>query len=89
MPSDVFKITKNAAKCTSCGEIVESSFGHDFRCHYCKINPVMGKKWEGEKLVPSNEITFNFAVDGGLHYLRRVGDPSAYEDVSEYEEKLA
>lgn len=47
----------------------------------------MGKKWEGEKLVPSGEVTFNFAVDGGLGYLRRVGNPDAYEDVSEYEER--
>lgn len=47
----------------------------------------MGKKWEGEKLVPSGEVTFNFAVDGGSGYLRRVGNPDAYEDVSEYEER--
>lgn len=77
-------IKRNSAKCTACGEEIESTHRHDFRTHYCKVEPQAGLKWVGEgidsKLVPSGEETFRFAVDGGKDYLRRVG--SGYEDTS-------
>lgn len=59
--------------------------------HYCKVEPTPGKKWEGEgrdmRLVPSGETTYRFAVDGGTAYLRRVGEPSFYEDTSLHSEE--
>ncbi len=32
------KITKNAAKCLKCGDIIESTFRHDFR--YCSCRAI-------------------------------------------------
>ena len=82
------KITRNSAKCTACGEEIESKFGHDFSAHYCKVEPTPGLKWVGEgkdmKLVPSEETTWRFAVDGGKNYLRRLG--TGFEDTSIYDE---
>lgn len=74
-------ITRNSAKCTACGVEIESTHRHDFRVHYCKVEPQAGLKWEGDKLVPSGEETFRFGVDGGHVYLRRIG--SGFEDTSE------
>lgn len=62
------RIIKNAARCKMCGEIIESKTVHDFRPCKCFI------KSDGAK---------GLAVDGGKEYLRRVGDPSVYEDLSE------
>jgi hypothetical protein len=75
-------IIKNSAKCTACGEEIESKFGHDFAVHYCKVEPTPGMKWEDNKCVPSGKTTWRFAVDGGKNYLRRCGDRSFYEDTS-------
>jgi len=77
-------ITRNSAKCTACGVEIESRHVHDFRVHYCKIEPQPGFKWEGDKLVPSGEETFRFGVDGGHSYIRRIG--AGYEDTSEGED---
>jgi len=73
-------IERNSAKCTACSEEIESTHRHDFRVHYCKVEPTPGLKWEGDKLIPSGETTFRFAVDGGCAYLRRVG--TGYVDTS-------
>lgn len=73
-------ITRNSAKCTACGEEIESTHGHDFVVHYCKVEPTPGKMWRGDKLVPSGIETWRFAVDGGKGYLRRLG--KGYEDTS-------
>ena len=81
------KCLRNSAKCTACGVEIESKFGHDFQVHYCEVEPTPGKKWVGDKLVPSGETTWRFAVDGGRgYYTRRCGDPSFFEDTSIYAE---
>jgi hypothetical protein len=80
------RLIRNAAKCTACGVVIESNHRHDFRVHYCLVEPTPGKKWDGDgvdaKLVPSGEETFRFAVDGGMAYVRRVG--FGYEDCNEW-----
>jgi hypothetical protein len=62
------KIIHNRARCKRCGEIVESLSVHDFRPCECF------RKTGGSQGV---------AVDGGLNYLRRVGNPTEYEELSE------
>lgn len=80
-------IIRNSAKCTACDVEIVSTHQHDFRVHYCKVEPTPGLKWVGEgaaaQLVPSGEFTWRFAVDGGRAYLRRLGDPAHYTDTSE------
>lgn len=66
-------ITRNSAKCTACHAEIESTHRHDFNVHYCTVEPTPGKKWEGDKLVPSGLPDWRFAVDGGKDYLRRCG----------------
>ncbi len=68
-------IKRNSARCDSCGVEIVSTHGHDFKVHWCPKNPKPALEWVGNKLqekVPP-EITWNFAVDGGQEYLRRVG----------------
>lgn len=77
-------IIRNSAKCIYCYAQIVSTHRHDFAVHVCKVHPQPGLKWEGDKLVPSGEITFNFAVDGGKAYIRRAG--TGYIDTSIYEE---
>ena len=55
-----YRIIKNAIRCKHCGDVIESTFRHDFKRCSCK----------------------KCAVDGGHDYLRRVGNPEGYEDVS-------
>ncbi len=43
-----------------CGEIIESTYRHDFK--FCKCG--------------------SCAVDGGKDYLKRIGDPNNYEELS-------
>ena len=78
------RIIRNSAKCTACGEEIESVHRHDFNAHWCKVEPTPGTKWEGDKIVPSGEMTWRFAVDGGKEYLRRVG--KGWVDTSQTEE---
>ena len=54
-------ILSNKIKCVKCGDIIESTYKHDFK--FCSCGSV--------------------AVDGGLTYLRRLGYPSDYIDLSE------
>jgi hypothetical protein len=75
-------IIRNSAKCTACGIEIESTHRHDFNVHYCKVEPTPGLKWVGDELVPSGELTWRFAVDGGKWYLKRCGARSSYEDTS-------
>ena len=56
-------IKKNAIRCKLCGEVIESTYRHDFKFCSCK----------------------SVAVDGGHDYLRRVGDKSNWEELSETE----
>lgn len=73
-------IVRNSAKCTACNVEIESTHGHDFVVHYCKVEPTPGKKWEDGKLVPSGKTTWRFAVDGGRGYLKRCG--TGFEETS-------
>lgn len=62
------KIIRNAIRCKNCGEVIESMSRHDFVG--CKCFRESGGKT-------------GIAVDGGYVYLRRVGTPGTYEDLSE------
>lgn len=62
------KIIHNRIRCKICGEIVESESRHDFAVCKC------WRESNGERGV---------ACDGGLEYLRRVGNPENYEELSE------
>lgn len=76
-------ITRNSARCNYCGVEVESKNRHDFAVHYCPTERKQDMKWEGNELVPNgNEITWNFAVDGGKDYLKRCGE--GYTDTSTF-----
>ena len=81
-------ILRNSAKCTACGEEIESGHRHAFVVHYCKVEPTPEKVWQGEgkdmKLVLSGKMTWRFAVDGGHAYLRRAG--GGFIDTSESDE---
>lgn len=89
MLSEIRKIIKNSAKCVHCGIEIQSNHGWDFQVHYCKVKPRQATKWEGEGkdaiIVPvEGTTTWNFAVDGGKNYIRRVGDLGSFIDTSEY-----
>ena len=62
------KIIRNAIRCKNCGEIVESKSRHDFV--ECKCFRESGGKT-------------GCAADGGHDYLRWLGNPEMYEDLSE------
>lgn len=64
------KITKNAARCKRCGDVIESKNRHDWVCCSC------WKESKGET---------GIFVDGGLSYLRRGGELDMIEDLSESE----
>lgn len=85
------KIIRNSAKCTACDVEIESTHRHDFKVHYCKVQPTIQKVWlndsqgRPEKLIPDPKgiTTWRFAVDGGKDYIRRCG--IGFEDTSQYE----
>jgi len=82
-------IIRNSAKCNHCGVELESTHRHDFNTHYCPNAPRGARKWEGNKIVEvPGETTFNFAVDGGKAYIRRVGDPGEFTDTSTFDNPL-
>lgn len=62
------KIIHNKARCKSCGTVIESRSVHDFVGCVCFVES------KGRR---------GIAVDGGHEYLRRVGNPDEYEDLSE------
>lgn len=62
------KIIRNAVQCKICGEIIESKTQHDFVG--CKCFKESGGKR-------------GVAVDGGLSYIRRCGDPAIWIDMTE------
>lgn len=61
---------RNAIKCRYCGTVIESQFRHDFVTHVC----------EGMLRVRGENAMIG--VDGGSFYLRRIGDPGDYVDLS-------
>lgn len=91
------RITRNAVRCNYCGFELESFHRHDMKWHSCGIAPIETWRRErawvddaaapgGMQLVETGELEPpRFAVDGGLAYLRRVGDQVHYTDISEYE----
>ncbi len=64
------KLVKNAITCKHCGTTVESKFRHDFSSHSCKG-------------MADNQM---IAADGGLDYLRRVGNKGDWFEASEWED---
>lgn len=68
-------ITRNSAKCATCGVEIVSAHRHDFNVHYCPQNQKAALEWKGDILVVKDppEVTWNFAVDGGKDYLKRCG----------------
>lgn len=78
-------IIRNSAKCTACGTEIESTHGHDFNVHHCKVEPTPEKTWtDDNRLIETGGTTWRFAVDGGKNYIRRVGE--GFQDTSEYTE---
>ena len=63
-----YKIIHNRIRCKRCGEILESVNRHDFVACQCFLK---------------SGGTEGVANDGGTEYLRRVGSPEDYEDLSE------
>jgi hypothetical protein len=83
-------IIRNSARCVHCGVEIESTHRHDFRTHFCTTRPAQRRKWieVDDKYVlvdVPGETTWNFAVDGGKAYIRRVGE--GFTDTSEYTEQ--
>lgn len=66
------KILRNRVKCLNCNTIIESCHRHDFVACRCFKDAIDTK---------------GVAVDGGKDYLRRLGDPNNYQELSEYYEE--
>ena len=64
------KILRNRAGCMSCGDVIESYHVHDFVTCSCFRN---------------HEDNKGIAVDGGLEYLKRLGNLDGYVEMSEWE----
>jgi hypothetical protein len=56
------QLTRNAAQCKKCGDLIVSKHRHDFV--KCKCGAI--------------------AVDGGLSYIRRLGNPEDMIDMCEF-----
>lgn len=84
-------IIRNSAKCNTCDTELESVHRHDFRVHTCPNNPKTLRRWSKDSagndilIDVAGEITFNWGVDGGKSYLRRIGE--GYTDTSECTEQ--
>lgn len=59
----------NKIRCKICGDVLSSDYTHDFQVCRC------WKESGGDR---------GCAVDGGLDYAKRCGDPEDYEDLSEW-----
>ncbi len=78
------KILRNSAKCNTCEVELESRHGHDFRVHMCPNKPVPMRRWVDRKLIEVHgAVDFNWGVDGGKNYIRRIGE--GFTDTSIYE----
>lgn len=75
-------IIRNSAKCNTCDVELESTHRHDFKVHICPNSFVPLLRWEGDNLVEAvpRQATFNWGVDGGKAYVRRLG--SGFTDTS-------
>jgi hypothetical protein len=80
-------IIRNSAKCNTCDVELESRYTHDFRVHVCPNSFVAARQWVGDQLVEKTprQATFNWGVDGGKSYVRRLG--SGFTDTSIYSEE--
>lgn len=78
-------IIRNSAKCTACGEEIESTHRHDFVVHFCEKEPTQLLQWTADnKLEPvPGKTTWRFAVDGGNAYLKRSGE--GFKETSTYD----
>ncbi len=77
-------IIRNSAKCNTCDAELVSEHRHDFKVHTCANKPITARHWVDEKLVEfPGEITFNWGVDGGRAYIRRIGE--GFTDTSIFE----
>jgi hypothetical protein len=82
-------IVRNSAKCSTCDVELVSEHRHDLKVHSCPNNfkpalewvMVDGKHSHLQERVP-REPTWNWAVDGGRAYVRRLG--SGFTDTSIY-----
>lgn len=76
-------IIRNSAKCNTCDVELESRHVHDFQVHTCPNKQITARDWVGDKIVEiPGEITFNWGVDGGRAYIRRIGE--GYTDTNEF-----
>jgi Zn-finger nucleic acid-binding protein len=73
-------IQRNSAKCNTCDVELESRHRHDFRVHTCPNNFKAELEWyeeNGEHKIREKvprEQDFNWGVDGGREYIRRIGE---------------
>jgi hypothetical protein len=83
-------IIRNSAKCNTCDAELVSTHRHDFKVHTCPNNFRAALEWykdpafEHEQLrekVPRAQ-TYNWGVDGGRAYIRRIGE--GFTDTSEF-----
>lgn len=81
-------IKTNAAQCAHCKEIIVSTHRHDFVAHICEKGPLRPRMvWNKDQtqLVQDGMERPSFAVDGGLAYLRRVGNQEDWIEASVWE----
>jgi hypothetical protein len=67
-------IIRNSAKCNTCDVELESKHRHDFQVHTCPNKPHSSS---------SGTEDFDWGVDGGKAYIRRLGE--GFTDTSIYE----
>lgn len=94
-------LKRNAAQCLHCKEVVESKHRHEFVACSCFNDRITMccKKPSGRR--PPDEVmgpvycdgcdaewpdSYGVAVDGGLSYVRRLGNPGGFIDLTEEEE---
>ena len=85
-------IIRNSAKCNTCDAELVSEHVHDFRVHTCPNNFKPELEWYKDPAHEFDQIrekvprtqTFNWGVDGGTAYLRRLG--SGFTDTSIFSE---
>ena len=67
------KCIRNAAQCRNCLDVIESKHQHDFVTCSCFKN---------------DELNRGIAIDGGRSgYIRRIGQPENFKDLSEWGDK--
>lgn len=78
------QIKRNAIECTHCHIVIESTHRHDFRVHECKEAGEVSRTYNHETKAYEDAYPW-IAVDGGLEYVRVLGEPGDFIMRTEYE----